>query len=203
MKTLFIPAKSKSTVNKNKILDISKKLPKNLAIAYSIQFQEIANEIKTLLSSSHNITSCIQVLGCSKIQTPKQTQAILLITQARFHATGLAINTNLPIYTIEHDTFSKVSEQEMRQFEKRQKISYLKFLNADNVGVIVSTKLGQQNLKKALELKNKLKDKNTYLYMGNDISTQEFENFPQIQCWVNTACPRLDMDSNIVNVDKI
>ena len=55
MKTLFIPAKSKSTVNKNKILDISKKLPKNLAIAYSIQFQEIANEIKDLVIEAESL----------------------------------------------------------------------------------------------------------------------------------------------------
>ena len=98
MKTLFIPAKTKYKINKSKILLISKKLPKNIAIAYSIQYQEQAMEIKQLLSSSHNITKFIQVLGCSKPVIAKNTQAILLIGDGRFHATSLALETKLPVY---------------------------------------------------------------------------------------------------------
>ena len=65
MKTIFIPAKSKATLNKSKIKELSKKLPKDLVIAYSIQYQELANQIKYLLSN-HNILKIIQVLGCSQ-----------------------------------------------------------------------------------------------------------------------------------------
>jgi 2-(3-amino-3-carboxypropyl)histidine synthase len=206
MKTLFIPAKSKSVVNKEKILEISKKLPKNIAITYSIQFQEVASEIKQILNKTHKVTKLTQVLGCSNPEFPKQTQAVLLVGQARFHATGLAISTNLPIYILEQNKLSKISESDIKQFKQKQKVSQMKFLHSDNVGILVSTKPGQQNLKRALELQNsdKLKNKKPYLYIANNISTQEFENFPQIQSWINTACPRMDMaDNSIINIKDL
>ncbi len=44
MKTLFIPAKKISKINKSKVLAVLKKLPINIAITYSIQYQEQARE---------------------------------------------------------------------------------------------------------------------------------------------------------------
>jgi len=203
MKTLFIPAKLKSNINKSKILFISKKLPKNIAIAYSIQYQDTALEISHILSKEHEITKLTQVLGCSKPNFPKNTQAILLIGDGRFHATSLALETKLPIYILENNQLIKISEKEIEILKKKQKASYLKFLNADKIGILVSTKPGQQNLKKALELKRELKDKRAYLFITNTINVNEFENFG-LDSWVNTACPRLDMeDVRIVNIDRI
>ena len=202
MKTLFIPAKAKSKVNKPKILTISKRLPKEIAIAYSIQYKEQAKQIKTLLEKSHKINSLIQVLGCSKPKLPKTTQAILLIGSGKFHATSLALETKLPVYILENTKLSKISQQEIEFLEKKQKASYLKFLHADKVGILISTKPGQQNLQKAINLKNKLK-KQSYLFIANNINTSEFENFG-LNSYINTACPRMDMNSNsIINIDKI
>jgi len=203
MKQIFIPAKIKSKVNKSKILEISKKLPKNLAIAYSIQYQEIANEIKQILSEKHKITQFIQVLGCSKSKFPKDVKAILLISSGRFHAISLAKESNLPVYTLESNKLNKISKQEIESLNKKQKASYIKFLNADKIGILISTKPGQENLKKAIILKSKLKNKKSYLFISNEINTKEFENFPDIQSWINTACPRLDFDSSVINIDKI
>lgn len=203
MKTLFIPAKIKSKANKPKILEISKKLPKNIAIAYSIQYKDIAFEIKDILSKTHKITKLVQVLGCSKPNFSKNTKAILLISSGKFHAIPLGIETKLPIYILEHNILRKISKQDIESFKKKQKASYLKFLNADKIGILVSTKPGQQNLKKALELKKKIKNKKSYLFISNTIDVNEFENFG-LSSWVNTACPRLDMDhSSIINRDKI
>lgn len=200
MKTLFIPAKIKSEINKIKILEISKKLPKNLAIAYSIQYQDIANKIKTILSKKHKITQFIQVLGCSKPKFSKETKAILLISSGRFHAISLAKESNLPVYILESNKLNKISKQEIESLNKKQKASYIKFLNADKIGILISTKPGQQNLKKALSLK--LKNKKSYFFISNQINTKEFENFPDIQSWINTACPRLDFDSRVVNLNS-
>ncbi len=202
MKTLFIPAKIKSKANKPKILEISKKLPKNIAIAYSIQYKDIAFEIKNILSQTHKITKLVQVLGCSKPNFSKTTQAILLIGSGKFHAIPLALEAKHPIYMLEHNKLRKISKEDIEPFKKKQKASYLKFLNADKIGILVSTKPGQQNLKKALELKKKLKNKKSYLFISNNININEFENFG-LNSWVNTACPRMDMDSNIINIDKI
>ena len=203
METLFIPAKSKLKLNKKKIEEISKKLPKSIAIAYSIQYENLAFEIKNILSKSHKITKSIQVLGCSKPNLPKTTQAILLISSGKFHAISLASETKLPVYILEHNNFSKVSDKEIKEIEQKQKVAYMKFLHADKVGILVSTKSGQQNLKKAVEISRKIKNKKSYLFISNDIDVNEFENFG-LNSWVNTACPRLDMDNNsIINMDKL
>jgi diphthamide biosynthesis enzyme Dph1/Dph2-like protein len=203
METLFIPAKRKLNINKKKIEEISKKLPQKIVIAYSIQYKDIASEIKNILSKNHNITKLVQVLGCSKLNLPKATQAILLISSGKFHATSLAFETKLPIYILEQNSLHQITKQDIQIFEKKQKVAYLKFLDADKLGILISIKPGQQNIRKALEFNKKIKDKKSYLFIGDNINTSEFENFG-LNCWINTACPRLDMDNNsVINIDKL
>ena len=200
MKSIFIPAKLKSEVNKDKVKTLSKELPKNIAIAYSIQYQNIAQEIKNTLSNK--ITKTIQGLGCSKPKFPKETQAILLISDGKFHATSLAKETKLPVYLLENNKLNKISKKDIETLEKKQKASYIKFLNEKKIGILISTKLGQQNLKKALEFKKKTK-KQSYLFICNNINPAEFENFG-LKSWVNTACPRLDInDNSIIPINNI
>ena len=202
MKTLFIEARSKSKVNPNKILEISKEIPKSIAIAYSIQFKNIAQDIKKILSKDHKITSFTQVLGCSNPKFPKDTQAILLIGSGRFHGISLAYESKLPIYILDRNNLSRVTKQDIEKLQNRQKASYLRFLNSNKVGILVSTKPGQNRLKRALELKKAL-NKKTYLFLTNNINTMEFENF-SINSYINTACPRIDLDNSaIINLDKI
>ena len=74
VKTIFISAKYKAKVNTSKIKEISKKLPKNIAIAYSVQYKELAFEIKELLLN-HKITLILKVLGCSNHNFPKNKKA--------------------------------------------------------------------------------------------------------------------------------
>lgn len=203
METLFIPAKRKLNLNIKKIEAISKKLPKNIALAYSIQYKDVTSEIKKILSKTKTITKLVQVLGCSKPNFPKETQAILLVGSGKFHAISLALKAKLPVYMLEHNHFEKLLNKDIDTLRKRQKTAYLKFLNANKIGVLISIKPGQQNLKKALEFNKKIKNKKSYLFIGGDINTGEFENFG-LKSWINTACPRLDMDNNsIINIGEL
>lgn len=197
MKQLFIPTKVKSEINTKKISELN--LPKSIAISYSIQYKEIAEQIQKILSKKHKITNFIQILGCSKPKFSKDTKAVLLISSGKFHAVSLAVESNLPVYILEADKLRKISEEEISSLRKRKKASYIKFLNADKIGILISTKPGQENLQKAISLKNKMK-KDSYLFISNDINTKEFENFSEIQSWINTACPRLDFDSSVINI---
>ena len=199
MKTIYIPARVKSEVNEKKISEL--KLPNKIAIAYSIQYQDLAENIKKILSKKHEITNFIQVLGCSKPKFSKETKAVLLISSGKFHAISLAVESNLPVYVLEADKLRKISDDEINSFRKRKKVSYVKFLNAEKVGILISTKPGQENLKRALSLK--LKNKSLYLFISNEINTKEFENFPEIKSWVNTACPRLDFDNSVINISDL
>ena len=202
METLFIPAKVKSKVNKLRINSISRQLPKKIFITYSIQYKETALEIKKILSKEHKVLEIVQVLGCSKIDFSKNLpEAILYVGSGKFHAVSLAIESGLPVYKLEKDKLIKIFRKDIENFRKKQKVSYLKFLNAEKVGILVSTKPGQQNLKKALNLK--IKNKKSYVFLSNNLDINEFENFG-LDSWINTACPRLDMCSNqIINIDRI
>ena len=203
MKTLFISTRIKSSVNKSKILEVSKKLPENIAIVYSIQYEDIATEVKSILLKNHKITKLMQVLGCSKLNFSRNTNAILLIGSGKFHAISLAFETKLPVYILEKNHLEKISKEDVGIFEKKQKAAYVKFLNSDKIGILISTKPGQQNLKKALDFKKSMSNKKPYLFIANNINTNEFQNFG-LTSWVNTACPRLDMESSsIININKV
>ncbi|MBU1129486.1 MAG: diphthamide synthesis protein [Nanoarchaeota archaeon] len=203
MKTLFIPVKSKVEINSKKVLEISSKLPKEIAIAYSVQYKEIAEQIKKTLSDKHEITKITQVLGCSKPLFPKQTKAILIITDGEFHATSLAFETKLPVYILNSNKFERISTKSVEVLEKKQKASYINYLNSEQIGILVSTKPGQQKLNRAIDFKKNLKNKKSYLFISNNLNSDEFENFG-LKCFVNTACPRMDIeDSRIINLNTL
>jgi 2-(3-amino-3-carboxypropyl)histidine synthase len=201
MKLFFIPARINFDINPKKISEL--KLPKEISIAYSIQYKEIAEKIKAILSKNHKITALVQVLGCSKPLFSKETKAILLISSGKFHAISIAAETNLPVYVLESDELRKISQEEVISLQSKKKAAYMRFLNAERIGILVSTKPGQENLKEAISAKTKLKEKKSYLFISNNIDIREFENFPDINSWLNTACPRMDFDSSIFNLGDL
>ncbi len=197
MKTLFIPAYSKSQIKISK--EIFKKLPKNLAIFYSIQFKTQAKKIQNLLEKTKKITQFSQILGCSKPKIPKQTHAVILVGSGKFHALAISKNSKLPIFIFSNNKLTPLNKDEISKIQKKQKAAYLNFLHAEKIGVLISTKPGQENLK---VLNSKFKKK-TYFFLSNNIDTSEFENFG-IKSWVNTACPRLSEDnSKIINLQDL
>jgi len=202
MKTLFIPAKSK---NQLASLDniILNRMPKEIALFYSIQFKTQAEELRKQLKNK-KITNFSQVLGCSKPELSKETKAILLVGSGRFHGISLAQETNLPVFILENNKLNEISPKEVDILKQKQKASLVRYLNSERVGILISTKPGQENLARAIKLKKSIKTKSSYLYIANEINTAEFDNFPQIDSWLNTACPRMDMNNTkIINSDKI
>ncbi|PJE81288.1 hypothetical protein COU58_03320 [Candidatus Pacearchaeota archaeon CG10_big_fil_rev_8_21_14_0_10_32_42] len=203
MKTFFITAKIKKEPDYSKISNlIEKKIPeKNISICYSNQFVEVAKKVEEL--TKKNVVHKTQVLGCSSPKFPKETKAILIIGQAKFHSVSLAYESKLPTYILEDGTIEKISSSEVEKMEKKEKAMYMKYLNSKKLGILITNKPGQQRLKNARNFHKNLKDKKSYMFLANDLNVNEFENF-QIDCWVNTACPRMDLtDGNILNLEKL
>ena len=200
MKTMFIPVKSRLQFDFQQFEQLN--LPKNLIIAYSIQFQSLAVNLREYLIKKHVILSFIQVLGCSNPKLPPKAQAIILLSTGKFHAISLAYETSLPVYLLENNKLLKIDQKEIDLLGKRKKGAYLNFLNSSILGIIVSNKPGQENLKQAISLKKNLTNKHSYLFITNNIDTGEFENF-WLPCWINTACPRMDLNLPIVNITDL
>jgi len=203
MKTLFIEARLKN-LNVNLDKQEIAKLPKTLFLAYSVQYKNIIPLIKKQLENNKiKITKMQQVLGCSKVNTK---DPILLIGQGRFHAINLYLQAP-SIFVLENNKITKISEQEIEKVKNKRKAALLKFLHAENIGIIVSTKPGQENLAIALKIKQKLEskynDKKFYMFLSNNIDLSQFENF-NIQSWINTACPGLANDNSaIINYEEL
>jgi diphthamide biosynthesis enzyme Dph1/Dph2-like protein len=203
MKNLFIPFQSKLNLDNLLLKEIVSKLPKNIAIVYSIQFQDLAKKIKEEISSTKNILNFFQILGCSRPSFSKKVQAILLIGNGKFHATSLAYETKIPVFIFDNNSIKKISENDLSILEKNNKFSLMNYLNSDKIGILISTKPGQQNLSKAIQFKKNLKNKKSYLFLSNELNPSEFDNF-NLKSFVNTACPRMDLVSKkIINLDKI
>jgi len=183
-------------IQKNLNVKLSKKeinkLPKKLFLAYTIQYKNLADFIKKQLKASKiKIEKFQQVLGCSKINTKIP---VLLISTGRFHTENLILQAP-EVYILENNKIIKTSEEEIRRLKSRKKTALIKFLSAEKIGILVSTKPGQENLKKAVKLKEKLRKegKKSYIFLSNNIDVNQFENF-NIDSWLNTACPALALD---------
>lgn len=201
MKILCIESKLKN-LNINFSKEEINKLPKQIFLAYSIQYKDLALSIKSQLTKQGiKIIKFQQVLGCSEIKTKLP---ILLIGTGKFHALNLFLQTP-KLFVLKDNKIILVPEHEIEQLKTKRKSALIKFLNADKIGILVSTKPGQENLKQALNLKQKLKNKGkqAFIFISDNIDTRQFENF-NIDSWINTACPGLALDNtNIINYQEL
>lgn len=217
MKTLFLDARYKYKVKLP--ANVIDKLPKNVAIATTIQYLDSIEDIKkdidksgkkaTLLQGEHSKFKG-QILGCdiTRRNLPKldkkNIDGFLFIGDGVFHPKILLFSQEgkkRPVFTYNPKSkkFSQIKESEIKTIEKRYKGALLKFHTSSNIGIIVSTKPGQQRLKKALEIKKKIqkKDKNVYVFVCNTLDFNELENFNFIDMYINTMCPRIGYDDVI------
>lgn len=214
MKTLFINATYKGEVKIGpKTFD---KLPDKVGLVSSVQFLDSLKDIKKDFEKN-NKKAIIggQILGCDASAAKnieKKVDAFLYIGDGAFHPIGVALKTKKDVFTYDpvDNVLGKVSDDEILKYKKRQKGAFLKYLSSDNIGIIVSTKPGQEKLKAALKLKENLekKGKNIFIFLADDVDLNELEDFPFIECWLNTACPRLRDDfenttKTIINLEEI
>lgn len=195
-KVLFIEARSREQLNISK--ESIKKLPKKIFLAYAIQYKDSAIKIrKQLMRGGIKVSGFMQVLGCSKINTK---DPILLLSTGDFHYLN-QISGYKEIYMIKGADIIKIPDEKIQKFNQIKKASLSNFLKSDKIGIIVSSKPGQENLKEAAEIKRELKEKgkDSYLFLSNNINAEQFENF-NIEFWINTACPGLFLESSrIIN----
>lgn len=210
MKTLFLEAHVQ--------IDIAltpeqiKQLPKEVALFTTIQFiDSIAPLLKQLkdagitvhLLKGKHTQRPGQILGCEYLDYP--APAFLYIGDGVFHPQAIAIKNNKPIYCYNPYTKQLIlfDRKEIDAAVKQHKIAIMKFLEADAIGIIISTKPGQQFMKRCLLFKEKCeaKGKKVYMMLSNTVDFVQMNNFPFVQCWVNSACPRIGIDDKN-KVDK-
>ncbi len=194
-------------------------LPSRIALFTTIQFIKNINSWKSFLEERKIKVELVRprhayaeghILGCSNVSLPASIKGVLFVGDGSFHPLALAMHN--PQKIIVYNPFTK----EIREFEreeavkimKYQKGAYARFLSSKNVGVLVTTKYGQQRINEALALQRDFKDKNFYYLLFDTLDFSQLENFPFVDCFINTACPRIIDDKDkflkpVLNIDFI
>jgi len=213
MKIIHIPAKSNLEI-KIPASELKKqKLPKKIGLVTTIQH---LHALPALAKQIKGARAVGQILGCNVGAAEKikgKVDAFLFVGTGEFHPIAVALKTNKPVFIFNpvSQKLSKLDEKTISDFRQQRKGALLKFLHAKNVGILVSTKHGQQRFAEARKLKKKLEKKQglnqgkkCYIFVFDTLEFSQLENFPFIDSWLNTACPRIaDGRSDIINLGEI
>lgn len=153
-----------------------------------------------------------QILGCdvsAAKSIEKYVEAFLYIGSGNFHPLGLAMKTEKPVYFLDVEK-GEITIVNKEKFLKQRYAAIAIAKDARTFGILVSVKPGQLNLKLAKEIKKKLeaKGKKAYILVFNEIKPEKLIGL-DLDCYVNTACPRIAIDNRtdfkkpILNPDEI
>lgn len=148
-----------------------------------------------------------QILGCdfsNALAVLENVDAYVFLGGGRFHAIGVALTTQKP--TIIADPYEQLAfsiNDYARRITMQRWANISEAKNAKNFGILVSLKPGQMKFPEAKNIKAKLEQKgfSATLFALKEISPSALMQFPTIDAFVNTACPRLALD-DAPNFDK-
>nr|XP_024645639.1 2-(3-amino-3-carboxypropyl)histidine synthase subunit 1 isoform X3 [Macaca nemestrina] len=176
-----------------------------LALVSTIQFvstlQAAAQELKAEYRVS--VPQCKplspgEILGCTSPRLPEEVEAVVYLGDGRFHLESVMIaNPNVPAYR--YDPYSKVLSREhydhQRMRAARQE-AIATARSAKSWGLILGT-LGRQGSPKILEhLESRLRALGLSFVrlLLSEIFPSKLGLLPEVDVWVQVACPRLSID---------
>ncbi|MCU0632890.1 MAG: diphthamide biosynthesis enzyme Dph2 [Methanolinea sp.] len=174
-----------------------------IGLVTTAQHVHLLGEVKAQLSTSgiEAITTrgsrgCAegQVLGCAfgAARVPG-VQEILFVGTGVFHPLGVQLATGLRVVALDPFT-GEVEEVSAEKFLRRRHALIGKARSAERIGLLVSTKTGQERYALARDMASRCS--RAILVLMREISPDELLNlgFP---AYVNFACPRLAYDDQI------
>ena len=141
-----------------------------------------------------------EVIGCTSpiLEKKKDNCYVIFICDGRFHMESVMIQ-NPYFKFFQYNPFTKYLTIEEYDIELMKKIRFEqieKLKESKFIGVIFGT-LGRQGSKGILDRINKLLDENNKDYVNiclNEITEEKISKFPQCDCFIQIACPRLSID---------
>ncbi len=211
MEKLFLEFRKKVLGNEDfSILDSLE--GKVISLAGTVQYLDILPLVKKYLESLGKNVILKKgafhkghVIGCNPAAFDSKADTLLLLADGKFHAKNNALILNKEIFVFNLIKLDKFSTEDLEKEKKKVKSKQLKFLSSSNVGIIISTKYGQEfkGIKSIVQRIEKI-SKEVYLFETDNLSINELENFPNIQIWVNTACYGIGLDDpRILNLQDV
>jgi len=211
---LFIPARySKKIILPD---DTIKRLPDKMMMFSSIQFADQLIDIQKQLAAKGKSIIMRKsknylydgmsaekgvLLGCnSEDYINFDFKAFLYIGDGLFHPKALLVNNDKDVYCYNpiNNELRILAKEIHEKCSKRAKGAMIKFLSSKNIGMLMTTKIGQSNPKRAELLRDRISkkwpDKKIFMFFANDIAFSELENYNFIDIFINMACPRISND---------
>ena len=212
---LFLNAKSKKPV----IPVVTKALPfltgKNIGVVTTAQHLHMLSDVVEVLQDNgfkpfigtgdKRIFEPGQILGCnfSSARTIQSSvDSYLFVGSGFFHPLGLILSTNKEVVAADPytDTVKKTELNDVKDRVLRQRYGAITQAKmAKTYGILVGLKPGQQRIKQALQLQKTIQEKGrkALLLTVDYISPMILQNFPSIDCFVSTICPRVAIDDHL------
>jgi 2-(3-amino-3-carboxypropyl)histidine synthase len=209
--TVYVEARATVTV----VEAVEKSVPllskySKIGLATTVQHVQVLDEVREMLvragktvviGEAGRVNYPGQVMGCdySNVRSVvNDVEAFLFVGGGRFHALGIALSTSKP--TIIADPYQNMAysiDEEAQKILKQRWASVEEARHAKTVGVLVGLKLGQKRLEDALKIKD-VAEKNgkaAFLFAIKEILPEALMEFPSVDAYVNTACPRVSLDA--------
>lgn len=142
-----------------------------------------------------------QVVGCDYSNAKSianDVDAFLFIGGGKFHALGVALSTSKPtIIADPYENRAYLVDEEAKKIMRQRWMCIEEAKKAKNFAVLVGLKPGQKRLEEALNVKQKLEEngKTVCLFAAKEITPEVLMEFPTVNAYVNTACPRISLDA--------
>jgi len=208
--TIYVDAKAKVSIKEA----VTHALPyleswSKIGLVTTVQHVHQLDEAKNLLEAAGKtvfvgdaakVKYAGQVLGCdfsNARSVSEKVEAYVFVGGGRFHAIGVALATEKP--TIIADPYEQVTypiHDQVRRIIMQRWANIVEAKHAKSFGVLISLKSGQMRLKEAISIKDKLEEtglKATLLAL-REVTPSALMQFPGIDAFINTACPRISLD---------
>lgn len=194
MEVMFIPAKAEFDLED---LNLDRIKHRRLGLLTTVQFADQLPKVRKYLEG-RGFEAVVggEVLGCNVDAAERikdKVDAFLFIGSGHFHPIAMR-GLGKPVY---------LPSGEVMRARKRSKAMWVKFMSATHIGILISLKPGQSVMDSAESIKRELEGtyphKKFYLFLFDTLDPVQMRNFPFIEAWVNTACPRIADDVKVLN----
>jgi len=208
--TIYVEARATTNVNAavEKALPMLEKWQK-IGLATTVQHVQILDGVREILiragktvviGDAGHLNYPGQVIGCDYSNAKsisKDVEAFFFIGGGQFHALGVALSTSKP--TVVADPYEKRAysvDKGAERIIKQRWASIKEAKKAKTFAVLVGLKPGQKKLEEALNVKQKLEEngRTVCLFAAKEITPEILMEFPTVDAYVNTACPRVSLN---------
>ena len=142
-----------------------------------------------------------QVLGCdysSAHDVSGSVSSFLILGGGRFHAIGLKLSTGKPVIIVDPERSAAHAEDiDVESFKRRRHAVIVSISNAESIGIIVSSKQGQERMALAKRLLKELRGtgRKGHIVLMDNVTPDALQDLG-FEAYVSTACPRIALDDN-------